>query len=105
MAELLGEKEPDSSEAEFLEPGTTQDVGIRSPECTINSILLVLNYIHTLTSTHQSGTKFLDIYSETATQKDQAIQADMFLAISSTKQSSPVPTPKVTISFGDDDTT
>ena len=52
----------------------------------------------------RSGTKFMGIYPETVTQKDQAIQADMFLAVSSPKQSSPVPTPGVTISFGDDDT-
>ena len=47
----------------------------------------------------------MDIYPVTATQKDQAIQADMFLAVSSLKESSPVPTSEVTISFGDDDTT
>lgn len=46
----------------------------------------------------------MDIYPETVIQKDQAIQADMFLAVSSPKESSPVPTPEVTISFGDDDT-
>ena len=46
----------------------------------------------------------MDIYPETATQKDQAIQADMFLAVSSPKQSSLVPTPEVTVSFGNDDT-
>ena len=47
----------------------------------------------------------MDTYLETVTQKDQAIQADMFLAVSSTKQSLPVSTPEVTIRFGDEDTT
>ena len=47
----------------------------------------------------------MDIYPEIATQKDQAIQADMFLAVSSPKELSPVPTSEVTVSFGDDDTT
>ena len=75
---------------------------VRSPKRTTDSILLVLNYIHILT---RSGTKFMDIYPETVIQKDQAIQADMFLAVSLPKQSSPVPTPEITISFGDDDTT
>ena len=46
----------------------------------------------------------MDTYPETATQKDQPIQADMFLAILPPKQSSPAPTPEVTMSFGDDDT-
>ena len=32
--ELLAEKEPDSSEAEFLEPVTTQDVGIQCGKIT-----------------------------------------------------------------------
>ena len=45
----------------------------------------------------------MDIYPETATQRDQSIQADIFLAVSSPKQSMPAPTPEVTISFGDDD--
>ena len=47
----------------------------------------------------------MDIYPETAAQRDQSIQADMFLAVSSPKQSLPAPAPKVTISFGDDDIT
>ena len=34
----------------------------------------------------------MDIYPETVIQKDQAIQADMFLAVSSPKESLPVPT-------------
>ena len=33
----------------------------------------------------------MDIYPETVIQKDQATQADMFLAVSSPKESSPVP--------------
>ena len=55
MGELLAEKEPDSSKAEFLEPVTTRDVGIQCGKitrCTIGSIM-VLNYIHRLTSTYQ----------------------------------------------------
>ena len=55
----------------------------------------------------RSGPKFVDIYPETATQKDACTQADMFLAVSSPKQSSPDPAsaPEVTISFGDEDIT
>ena len=45
----------------------------------------------------------MDIYPETPTQKDQSMQADMFLAVSSPKQSSLAPKPEVTISFYDDD--
>ena len=78
---------------------------IRLPECTIDRILLVLNYIHILTVLTISGTKFMDIYPEKATQKDQSIQADMFLVVSLPKQSSPAFAPEVTISFDDDDTT
>ena len=44
----------------------------------------------------------MDDYPEAATQKDHSIQADMFLAVSSPKQSLPAPTPEVTISFADD---
>ena len=47
----------------------------------------------------------MDIYPETATWRDQSIQADMFLAVSSPKQSMLAPTPEVTISFGHDDIT
>ena len=47
----------------------------------------------------------MDIYPETVIQKHQAIQTDMFLAVSSPEESSPVSIPEVTISFGDDDTT
>ena len=50
----------------------------------------------------RSETKSVDIYPETPVQKDVSTQADMFLAVSSLKQASPVPTPEVTISFGDD---
>ena len=45
----------------------------------------------------------MDIYPETPTQKDKSMQADMFLAVLLPKQSSPAPTPEVTISFYDDD--
>ena len=41
----------------------------------------------------------MDIYPETATQKDQSIQGNKFLALSSSKQSLPAPTPEVTISL------
>ena len=34
VAELLGEKEPDRSEAEFLKPATTRDVGIQCGKIT-----------------------------------------------------------------------
>ena len=34
VGELLAEKEPDSSEAEFLEPVTTRDVGIQCGKIT-----------------------------------------------------------------------
>ena len=34
VGELLGERDPDSSEAEFLEPVTTQDVGIQCGKIT-----------------------------------------------------------------------
>ena len=47
----------------------------------------------------------MDIYPDTPTQKDVSTQADMFLAVSSPKQLSPVPTPEVTISFDDKDMT
>ena len=79
---------------------------VRSPECTTDDILLVLTYVHTyidLPVLTKSGTKFVDIYPETATQKDQSIQNDMFLAVLSPKQSLPACTPEVIISFGDDD--
>ena len=53
----------------------------------------------------RSGPKFVDIYPEAPAQKDACTQADMFLAVSSPKQTSPASTPEVTISFGDEDIT
>ena len=53
----------------------------------------------------RSETKFVDIYPETHVQKDVSTQVDTFLEGSSPKQASLVPTPEVTISFGDDDLT
>ena len=47
----------------------------------------------------------MDIYPDTPTQKDVSTQPDMFLVVSLPKKLSPVPTPEVTISFGDEDMT
>ena len=46
--------------------------------------------------------KFMDIYLEPIILRDISTQADMFLAVLSPKQSSPVPTPEVTTIFGDE---
>lgn len=51
----------------------------------------------------RSGPKFVDIYPQPIIQRDISTQADMFLAVSSPKQSSPVPTPEVTMSFDDEE--
>ena len=45
----------------------------------------------------------MDIYPQPVVRQDVSTQADIFLAVSSPKQSSPATTPEVTMSFGDED--